>query len=158
MSTYAQVSDVRALAPQIGISASTKPSEGDTQTFLNTVESELNAILTNLGYSTPVAASATESRIILKDLAAQGALAKVLRARAFGADASLLDAAKVAESAYRGTLKALNSSSDPFVLPDATTTSLAVSKTPDARGDSFANEEFDDIDEDNPRVTRAQVW
>lgn len=156
MSTYAQVSDIRGLAPSIAINASTKPTEGDAQDYLNRVEQEVDAILANLGYVTPVAATATASRLLLKDLVATGALAKVLRARGLGVDASLLEVARDTEKNYRDRLKALKTADDPFDLPDAELTAGAAVKTPDERSSSFAEEHFDDFDLEAPRVTRAQ--
>ncbi|MEO8483331.1 MAG: hypothetical protein ABI634_14050 [Acidobacteriota bacterium] len=158
MSTYAQVSDIRGLAPSIPINTSSVPTEGQAQDYLNRVESELNAILTNLGYVTPVAASATEARVMLKDLVATGALAKVLRARGLGVDVSLLEAAKVTEKDYRDRLKALKDADDPYELPGATRTDLEASKTPDERSGSFADDPPEDFEIDSPRATRAQEF
>lgn len=155
MSTYAQVSDVRTAAPNVPITASTKPSEQDVQTFLTQLEAELNAILGNLGYVTPVASTATESRAILKDLVVTGGLARVMRARALGTDVSLLEAAKQLEKSYRDRIAALKASDDPFELPDAEQTN-GVIKAPADRLQSHADEAFDDFDVDAPRVTRAQ--
>jgi hypothetical protein len=155
---YAQVSDVRGRAPSIQINAASVPSEGQVQLFLTEVEAELNAVLGNLGYTTPVAESATESRVLLKDLASTGALAKLLMARALGVDSSLLDSAKHVDKQYRDRLKALKSADDPFELPDATRTDGAPIKDPALLGESFADEGFTDFDIDEPRVTRAQVF
>lgn len=158
MSTYAQVSDVRALAPGISIDGNSKPSEGQVQGYLDAVESEVNAVLGNLGYVTPVAATSTESCRILKDLIGHGALAKVQRARALGSDANILESAKEIERYYRDRLKALKAADDPFELPDAPRTDTAAIKGPAAAMGSFADDEYADFDEDSPRVTRAQAF
>lgn len=158
MSTYAQISDVRGLAPAITINANSNPNEGQVQVLLERVEAELNAILGNLGYTVPVDATATQSRILLKELTATGALAKVLMARALGVDASLLDSAREVAKQYRDQIKALKSSDDPFELPDAIKSDRAPEKDPSALGESFADEGFDDFDVDAPRITRAQVF
>lgn len=158
MSTYAQVSDVRGLAPSVPINASTNPSEGQVQIWLDLIDTELDAILGNLGYVTPVASDKPKSRVMLKDLAATGALAKVLRARAFGVDSGLIDQATAAEKIYRDQLKALKSAGDPYALPDAQLTDEAVVKSPSEQAGSHADETYSDFDLEKPRVTRAQAW
>jgi hypothetical protein len=158
MSTYAQVSDVKALAPNIAINANTTPNEGQVQAFLDKVEAELNAIFGTIGFDpVPIAAEATESRILLKDLTAHGALAHLLRARAFGTDSSLLDAATAAQRYYDSRIKALKDPDDPFTLPDATQ-SNGILKSPIDRSGSFADEGYSDFEVDAPRITRAQVF
>lgn len=158
MSLYAQVSDVRVKAPQITINATSKPSEGDVQIFLDEVEAELNAILANIGYVTPVAAAAVQARVLLRDLTATGALAKTLMARAIGVDPSALDAARAVVKDYRGRVFDLRQANDPSWLPDAEQTELAALKTPDQRSASFVDDPEVDVDLDTPRPTRAQVF
>lgn len=158
MATYAQLSDIRALAPAITLDGTSRPTSGQAEVYLTEVEAEVNAVLGNLGYVTPIASTATAARVLVKDLVAHGALAKVLRARAFGQDSNLLDGAEKADRHYRDRLKALKDPSDPFELPDAERTDDAVTKGPDAQMGSFAEESFDDFDEEAPRITRAQVF
>lgn len=158
MATYAQISDIRALAPAVTLDASSRPSAGQAEVYLTEVEAEVNAVLGNLGYVTPIAESATSARLIVKDLVAHGALAKVLRARAVGQDSNLLEGAERVDRHYRDRLKALKNPDDPFELPDAERTDRAVTKGPDEQMGSFADDAFDDFDEDAPRVTRAQVF
>lgn len=157
MATYAQISDVRALAPAIAINAGSTPNEGTVQAFIERIESELNATLGNLGYVVPVESTATESRKILKGLVAKGALGETLMARALGVDSSLLDAATAVTKQFREMLKALKSAGDPFELPDATRTDGAPVKDQASLGTSFADELTDD-DIGASRITRDQAF
>ncbi len=135
MSTYAQVSDVTQIAPQMEFSAATKPSDGDVQGFLDTVEAELNATLGNLGYTVPIPATAPESIKILRLIAAYGALALALSARGFGLDPAVVDQAAFARQYYDGRIKALRSGKDPMVLPDAVTSDASpIKELGDAMG------------------------
>jgi hypothetical protein len=114
---YATVDDVQALAPHLpAFSPASKPSVTQVQGFISDIERGLNATLGNLGYVTPVVGP--NAIAVLKDVVAHGALARVMRARAYGSNnPGDLEAAKQAQAIYDGRVKALGSSSDPFELP-----------------------------------------
>jgi hypothetical protein len=123
---YATLDDVRNLAPQIPISATSKPSDAQVDGFIASLERIVNASLANLGYVVPV--TADESVAILRDMVSQGALARTLRARAIGTRNPADDqGAADAQKEFDTRLKALGSSRDPFELPDAERTD-AISK------------------------------
>ncbi len=76
---YAQVSDVRGLAPHVPINAQSQPSEGEVSQWLKDVEKNLNAVLSSLGYETPIVGP--ESLAVLKLPLANAVMALVMRAR-----------------------------------------------------------------------------
>ncbi len=153
MATYAQVSDVRALAPQLTIDSSTKPSDGDVQAFLDRDEAVLNAILSNLGYVTPIAGTAVAARLMVKEWLAHSALAKALRARGFGTDGDLVSQARDAQSIWDKALKDLQHPMSPLELPGVTRTDREVMKDQADVADGYVNDAGFSCES---RVTRDQ--
>lgn len=76
---YAQVSDVRGLAPHVPINAQSKPSERDVSEWLADIERNLDATLKSIGYDAPVIGP--DSRAVLRLPVANAAMAMVMRAR-----------------------------------------------------------------------------
>lgn len=152
---YAQVSDVIAIAPQIDVTASTKPSTAQVQTMITDLERDLNAALTNLGYSTPV--TGTVSVQILRDKVAHGVLARVIRSRSYGATNPDDQGAKDADRVYNCFLKALADPHDPMELPDATRTSDQIEKDRLDSNSSFIST-IDEADRPTDEYTMSKVF
>jgi len=153
---YTQVSDVRNAAPQIEVTAATKPSEGQVVGMITDVEREMNASLGHLGYDTPV--TGTESVKICRDMVVHAVIAKILRARAFGQADPNEKGAGSAQKHYDDRLKWLGDPRHPFELPDADRTDEATEK--DASGQLLSavdgiSEDFEDADLE---ITRRQVF
>lgn len=76
---YAQVSDVRGLAPHVTINASSQPSEGDVGRWIVDVERNLDSTLKSIGYEVPIIGP--ESRAVLRIPVASAVMAMIMRAR-----------------------------------------------------------------------------
>jgi hypothetical protein len=76
---YAQVSDVRSLAPHVPINASSQPSEGDVAAWLRDLELNFDATLKSIGYEVPVVGP--NAAAVLRLPLANAAMAMVMRAR-----------------------------------------------------------------------------
>lgn len=78
---YATISHVEALDTGRGpFTASTKPSASQVALYLDQTSAELDAALTQRGYVTPVATTATQARLLLQHYNALGANCLVQRA------------------------------------------------------------------------------
>jgi hypothetical protein len=157
MATYCQISDVTAIAPNVTINAQSRPNEGQVLGLIADSERDLEAILGNLGYATPVAVATPKAQV--KDLVAHHVLAKILRARAFGSGNEVdLKAAKAAQDYVDGRLRALGDPEDAFELVGATRTGEEIDKSAADVVRSFTEDDDLDVDIDDPTVTVDQVF
>lgn len=108
---YAALSDVKALAPAVPITATSQPSEGSVLAWIADVERAFNASLKGIGYQTPV--TGPESVAILKLIVAHAVMAMVMRARP-----NPEQDPENFQRRYDAFLKALRDPNDPFELPD----------------------------------------
>jgi hypothetical protein len=109
---YASLSDVRALAPYVPISAASQPTEGQVQGWISDTENIVDAALGNLGFEVPI--TGPKSVAIVKLLIANAVMAMVMRARPNPeSDPALFQAW------FDQRMKALRDPADPFDLPDA---------------------------------------
>lgn len=76
---YAQISDVRSLAPHVPINAQSQPSDGDVSTWLQDLERNLDTTLNSIGYDVPIVGPIAKA--VLRLPLANAAMAMVMRAR-----------------------------------------------------------------------------
>jgi hypothetical protein len=124
---YAQVSNVRDLAPHVPINDQSQPSQGVVQTWISDVESTLNATLAAYGYTIPLVAKTgktTDAAIrVLRQMVANAVMAMVMRARP-----NPETDPENFQRRYDAILKQLREPSDPFELPDVEITGEAAIK------------------------------
>lgn len=76
--TYASVADVQALAPTRKLGVGNNPTEANVLAYIEGVEAEINAILTNKGYSVPVLKEQAPLAFqLVRRITTQGALAQL---------------------------------------------------------------------------------
>lgn len=75
MADYISASNVQAFYPGVTFSATTVPSTTQVETYIDQVESEINAILASLGFTIPV--TATRAVKVLRHLGLPGVLVSV---------------------------------------------------------------------------------
>src|SRR4051794_13776578 len=112
---YATVGDVRKKAPNITLDAASKPSLADVTDYIADVESELNAYLAAAGYTVPLTGG-PETLKLLKEIVAQGALAKTLNAIVAGRGVATDIGQKAAQDGYDARIQRIIKGQ--FVLPD----------------------------------------
>jgi hypothetical protein len=78
---YCTLDDVKALAAQLDISATTKPTTTQATNILTDIQAELDMYLLSLGYTLPIAAGKTQLLEFLRVACAYGTAAGVFRAR-----------------------------------------------------------------------------
>lgn len=108
---YAQVSDVRSLAPHVPITNSSQPSEGDVSRWIADVERNLESTLKNVGYEVPVLGP--NARAVLRLPVASAVMAMVMRAR----PNPETDPAQF-QSQYDAFLRSLIDPRNPYELPE----------------------------------------
>ena len=157
---YATVGDVIRKAPNITIDAQSKPSLADVATYLSDIESEVNAYLKQAGYIVPLTGG-PETLRILKDIVAQGALAKTLQAiiAGRGAGPNVDIGQKQAWAIYASRRDDI--SRGKFVLPDEVPT-VTVVQSNEVLGFSsnltLIDAENDQDLDGNPLITRNQTF
>ena len=149
---YATLQQVLEAAPQLKISATSKPSTSDAETLVSSVNDHVNSVLKGLGYVVPV--TGAQSIAILKDIVIQGSVAKILKAMFYGIRSPQDVGANDAWREFTTKLQSLSNQSDPFVLPDADITGVAEH----VRAELDSN--IGDIDQTDDffRATRDQVF
>lgn len=156
---YCTVLDVNALAPQVPFSATSKPSESQVASFIEDIALEMDASLSNVGYTVPVVAG-VKSLALLRRMCAYGALGLSQAARDTGVNTAISASGREVENLwsqkYTARMKALTNPQDPFELPDAPRTSQQLEK----QGENVLRSSVQSVDDDNwltPTVTREQV-
>lgn len=143
---YAVVADIRKLLPQISITPTSKPLEADVTTWLDEAEKELNLILRNLGYDTPVT-DATDL-VTVRDMVTHKVGARVLRAKVFGIGDVNTSGAKDLDAFYDVRIKWLGDDKHPFELANTTRNGREVVK-PGGLVRGFMPESADATDADD---------
>ena len=153
---YATIGDVQARMPQFTLTATSKPTIADATIFIDDVEAEISAALANLGYVMPI--TGPLSLAIVRAWSAQGAIARILAARAaaVGGEGAVASAER-AQKLYDDKFKQLADENYPLTLIDATMTGEEVSKTDSGLDGSGTNEIIDGSMYD-PRVTMDQKF
>jgi|ERR1041384_1165940 hypothetical protein len=155
---YATVEHLQARMPQFQLTATSRPTQAESQVFLDDVEAEFNVAVETLGIRTPV--TGTKSIQIARTIVIFGAIARVLyaRAAAVGGDAAM-QSAKAHQALYDQYLKNLADPKNPLELTDATRTGGFRDK-PQAFPRALWLEPVidDDTDPGWPRVTMRQQF
>ncbi len=124
---YVTLEEVLDQAPQIKISATSKPNTTDAAKIVVAVEAYVNSVLKGLGYEIPLSpTTAPKSVALVKDIIIQGSIAKILKAMFYGVRNPNDVGANDAWREYTSRLAALSNQSDPSVLEDAVLTGVAV--------------------------------
>ena len=117
MSRYATVDKLKEAAPQLRISANSRPTEDEVQEILDEVEADLDIQLANLGYTTPI--TGPLSLRILRHMVVQETISRTIISQAAGVRNPDDLGAKRAHEQYQSRLDALINPDNPFALPDA---------------------------------------
>jgi hypothetical protein len=152
---YVTLEEVLDQAPQLRISATSKPNTTDAAKIVANVEAQVDAVLKGLGYTIPI--NATESPkayFLVKDIVIQGAIAKLLKSMFYGVRNPNDVGANDAWREFTGKLQQLTNQSDPFVLEDAEQDNVAVHAVSEL--DSNISDVTDETDAWRP--TRDQVF
>jgi hypothetical protein len=142
---YAQVSDVRGLAPHVPINQQSQPSEGDVSRWLADIERNLEATLKSIGYQTPI--TGTEARAVLRLPVANAGMAMVMRARP-----NPEQDPENFQRQYDNFIRSLIDPRNPYQLPDD---AIRVDAPVKSEGGFRASREWlDDARDDNVNVRR----
>lgn len=143
---YVQVGDVQALAPHVPIDAQSKPNAGQVAGWIADAEAEVNAILRQLGYVTPITGAVSLS--IIRRAVANAVMAMVMRSR----PAPEIDPQQF-QGRYDATLKALTDARNPLILTDAGTINIEVKSSGAVRSN------LSELDVDEPgQIGRDTVF
>lgn len=156
---YATVSDVQKLLPQVQITTTTKPPQADVTTWIDEGAKELDLLLRNLGYATPV--SDANDLITVRDMLVHKVGARVLRARIYGIGPVDQSGAKELERFYELRVQWLSDPKHPFELANtARTTNELVKPSGMVRGFVAENADVTAADDaaSEARVTMAKVF
>ena len=124
---YCSIADINALTPQSPFTANSTPTQAQVEQFITEIEAILNACLTNLGYTVPVVTGA-QSLIILKRMAASGALGMALQVRQTAVAPDQAIQMNIWTARYEKWLSQLKDNNDAFELPDAPRTGKEIVK------------------------------
>lgn len=114
--TYCSAADVQSLAPTRKLGQGNNPTETDVLVYIEGVESEINAILTNKGYAIPVLEELAPLAFqFLRRITAQGAVAQLE-----ASSANNPAAADKAEKVYQGNLKLISEAREILDAPQDT--------------------------------------
>lgn len=139
MANYCTINDVNALVPQSPFTAQTVPNQTQVEAFIASVSLRIDATLNNIGYVTPVV-SGPKAVALLREACAWAVLGLSSQARltAVAPDQSM--GTSVWTKMYDRWIDELASNRNPFELPDAPRTGLAVIKPiGEAQADSTRN-------------------
>lgn len=118
---YITVSDLTAAAPGIApIDATSKPNLAQVNAMIVSEERDLNATLAHMGVVVPINAIPSPiSFSIVRDIATEGGIARVLRAKAYGMANPADNGADAAQKRRDLLLKRLADPDDDLNLTDA---------------------------------------
>lgn len=129
MANYATISDVNMLCGQSPFTAASVPSQTQVEQFLTDISTLINASIGNLGYWVPVdVVAAPLSGVLLKRICSAGAAGMALQVRMTAVSPEQANQENVWTTRYEKWMKALCDNKNPFELPDAQRTGLAVVK------------------------------
>lgn len=156
---YCTLIDVNALVPQTPYSSSSKPTDVQVSSVIESVATRIDASIGNIGYATPVV-TGQKSLALLREACTWGAagLAQQMRQTALGASLSASDKPikNIWLQMFDDWLKKLVDPEDPFELPDAPRSGAQLQKS----AESLITSSVQTIDDTNwltPNVTREQV-
>ena len=114
MPHYVTLDDIRARFPQLSLTDLSKPTSAEVESWIDEVEAQLNAMLSNLGYTVPI--SNETDILILKDRVVSKIGGRVLKARLFGIGDITQSGSREAEQEYEKWLMALADPRSPVEL------------------------------------------
>jgi hypothetical protein len=157
---YAVIGDVNNLVPQAPFSASSKPTLTVVTSMIDDVANDMDAVLKNIGYVTPVV-SGTLALQWLRKTCALGTLAIAQAARDTGVttavNASGREGKNIWQQLFDARMEALADPQDPTELPDAPRNNDQLLKQPESVLRSMVDGITDVDFSDSPEVQRDQV-
>jgi hypothetical protein len=114
---YIDLEDVRSAAPQLRLSAQSRPSETEVRQIIGRVESELEGVLQSLGFTIPI--TGTNSIQIVKSMLVNEVVAQTLENQYVGVGDPRNFGSDIMHRRYADRVKQLLDPNDPFTLPDA---------------------------------------
>lgn len=149
---YATLQDVKDTIPHVTLDATSRPPAPKVEEWCEVLSKELDAILTNIGYQTPI--TGANSLAMLKEMVSNGVAAKVLRSQ-FSAlrDPETLGYKSFVEE-FKMKLEKLQSPDCAYMLPDAVKLDVQSKLSADVESMVTQDSEF----YDSVRVTRDQVF
>jgi hypothetical protein len=116
---YIDLDFLKAAAPQLRLSAQSRPSESEVLKIIARVEAEVDGIIKSLGFAIPV--TGTNSLEIVRSMVADEVIARTLEQQYVGVADPRGFGSDLMHQRYRERIKALLDPNDPFTLPDAVT-------------------------------------
>lgn len=125
---YCTISDVNALVPQSPYTATTAPTQAQVEGYISQISNRIDATLYNLGYVTPVTASATpqtgppyipDPLSVVKEACAWGSLGLASQSRITSVSPDSAVGLSVWTKMFNDWIKALLDPKNPFELPNA---------------------------------------
>ena len=160
---YCVSGDVNNYAPQVPFSATSKPTLTSVTGFIDDIANDMDTVLSNIGYVTPVVAGPKALQWLRKTCAI-GTLALAQATRDTGVttavSASGKEAKNIWQQLYEERMKAIGNPQDPTELSDAPRNAEQLQKQPENVLRSFVQGVTDDPNYDPtvaPEVTRYQV-
>lgn len=152
---YITLEEVLDQAPQIKITATSKPNTTDAAKIVAYTEAQVNAVLKGLGYVTPLdPTDSPKSIVIVRDIITQGAIAKILKAMFYGVRNPNDVGANDAWREFEKKLAGLSNQNDPLILEDADVAGVATKVVAELDSNISVPEE----EEEAWRPTRDQIF
>lgn len=152
---YCTLEEVLDQAPQLKINATSKPNTTDASKIVLAVESYINSVLKGLGYTIPIdPVISPKSFEIMRDIAIQGAIAKILKSMFYGVRNPEDVGANGAWREFTSRLAALSNQNDPSILEDAIGPNVAVHVV----SELDSNVSYPTYEEELWRPTRDQIF
>lgn len=160
---YCLIADVNKLVPQVQYSSTSKPSDTVVTGFIDDIANDMDAVLANIGYVTPVV-SGTKALQWLRKTCALGTLGMAQAVRDTGVTTAVTangrEGKNIWQQLYEERMAQLADPQDPTELADAPRTNEQLLKQPDLVLRSFVQTIPADDDNyvvDSPVVTRYQT-
>jgi hypothetical protein len=114
---YVTLAQVKAAAPQLKFSGTSRPTEVEVADIITRIEAELDGVISSLGFETPV--TGTVSLMIVKQMILDEVISQAIVQQTVGVVDPNNFGAKTLHDRYKEKIKALLDPNDPFTLPDA---------------------------------------
>ncbi len=148
---YLNLVDLKAAAPQLRISADSRPNEAQVQAIIDQVSAELDVRMKNIGFETPISvATSPLSYRILQNIATREVLSQTLEMQYAGVSNPDGYGATRFHEQFMEKLNQLLDPNDPFTLPDA----INVNVQEKLVGETGGISAMIGIDDDDYRLTR----
>jgi hypothetical protein len=152
---YVTLEEVLDQAPQLKISATSKPNTTDAAKVVTATEAYINSVLKGLGYTVPLDPVVSPKAVAtIKDIVIQGAIAKILKSMFYGVRNPEDVGANSAWREFTSRIASLSNQSDPYILEDAVGPDVAVH----AVSELDSNISYDMTETEMWRPTRDQIF